>query len=111
MKSLAGSGLAAFLLLSSFFPAAARDRATLRTTGPPASPGSDRPYAPAGESFESNVPAGAHLPVTGGMDLGVGIYAVSGHFVRDRQTTGREPIAGTAGRQNKVAAVGFSLRF
>ena len=43
--------------------------------------------------------------------LGVGLFSVSGHFVRDRGARGREPLIDTGGKQNRVAAVGFSLRF
>lgn len=41
----------------------------------------------------------------------VGLFSVSGHFVRDRGARGREPLIDTGGKQNRVAAVGFSLRF
>jgi hypothetical protein len=53
----------------------------------------------------------ARLPVVANMDFGVGLYSIGGHFVRDRQTNGREPILGTSGRDNRIAAVGLSLRF
>ena len=43
--------------------------------------------------------------------LGVGLFSVSGHFIRDRGARGREPMIDTGGKQNKVAAVGLSLRF
>ena len=43
--------------------------------------------------------------------LGVGLFSVSGHFIRDRGARGREPMIDTGGRQSKVAAVGLSLRF
>ena len=43
--------------------------------------------------------------------LGVGLYTVSGHFIRDRGARGREPMIDTSGKQSKVAAVGLSLRF
>ena len=43
--------------------------------------------------------------------LGVGLFSVSGHFIRDRGARGREPMIDTGGKQNRVAAVGFSLRF
>lgn len=45
------------------------------------------------------------------MALGVGLFSVTGHFVRDRGARGREPMIDTAGKQNRVAAVGWSLRF
>jgi hypothetical protein len=53
----------------------------------------------------------AEVPVLGGLNFGIGLFSVSGHFVRDRETRGREPIIGTGGRDNRVAATGFSLRF
>ena len=43
--------------------------------------------------------------------LGVGLFSVSGHFVRERGARGREPLIDTGGKQNRVAAVGLSLRF
>ena len=43
--------------------------------------------------------------------LGVGLFSVGGHFVRDRGARGREPLIDTGGKQNRVAAVGLSLRF
>ncbi|HEY5721059.1 MAG TPA: hypothetical protein VIT45_01930 [Allosphingosinicella sp.] len=45
------------------------------------------------------------------MALGVGLFSVTGHFVRDRGARGREPLIDTGGKQNRVAAVGWSLRF
>ena len=43
--------------------------------------------------------------------LGVGLFSVSGHFVRDGRARGREPLIGTGGKQSRVAAVGLSLKF
>ena len=43
--------------------------------------------------------------------VGIGLFSVGGHFVRDRQRQGREPLSGTGGRENQIAAVGLSLRF
>ena len=43
--------------------------------------------------------------------VGIGLFSVGGHFVRDRQRQGREPLTGTAGQESRVAAVGLSLRF
>ena len=45
------------------------------------------------------------------MAFGVGLFSVGGHFVRERGARGREPLIDTGGRQSRVAAVGFSLRF
>jgi hypothetical protein len=58
-------------------------------------------------------PEPSRWPLAGrdNMELGIGLYSVGGHFVREREYRGREPLTGTAGRQNRVAAVGFSLRF
>jgi hypothetical protein len=43
--------------------------------------------------------------------VGIGLFSVGGHFVRDRQRQGREPLIEPGGRDNRVAAVGLSLRF
>jgi hypothetical protein len=43
--------------------------------------------------------------------VGIGLFSVGGHFARDRERQGREPLSGTGGRENQVAAVGLSLRF
>ena|SRR5687767_567513 len=43
--------------------------------------------------------------------VGIGLFSVGGHFVRDRQRQGREPLSGTGGGESQVAAVGLSLRF
>ena len=56
-------------------------------------------------------PSSARIPLVPDLDVGVGLYSVGGHFVRDRQTNGREPILGTSGRDTRIAAVGLSLRF
>lgn len=92
--------------------AAARDKAPDRRV---------RPTIPATQSQQSNpivaarysepVPSSARIPLVPDLDLGVGLYSVSGYFVRDRQTNGREPILGTTGHDNRIAAVGLSLRF
>jgi hypothetical protein len=51
------------------------------------------------------------MPLVSNLDVGIGLYSVSGHFVRERERNGREPILGTTGRDNRIAAVGLSLRF
>jgi hypothetical protein len=55
----------------------------------------------------------ARMPIAeeDNLALGVGLFSVNGHFIRDRGARGREPMIDTGGRQNKVAALGLSLRF
>ena len=104
--------LVALSLLLSASPAAARDRVTNHGMTPTAgSPRSPDPGARSVAEFRSNGPSTARMPIDSNMDVGVGIYSVGGHFVRDRQRNGREPILGTTGRDNKIAAIGLSLRF
>jgi hypothetical protein len=94
-------------------PAAAQQRA-----GPPAAP-APAPSAPhrlvpptAADVAREQAPSGrVAIAEQDNMRLGLGLLSVSGHFVRDRSTGGREPLIGTTGRQNRVAAIGFSLRF
>jgi hypothetical protein len=102
------AALSALLLAA---PAAAQPRAA-PTPAPPASSAHHRLVQPGGaDIYAVPGPMSARVPVSGDLDLGVGMFSVTGHFVRDRGSRGREPMIGTAGRQNKVAAVGLSLRF
>jgi hypothetical protein len=104
--------LVALSLLLCAIPAAARDRASHRNIiSATAPPEAARPRPPLSDRYGPPDPSSARMPLVSNMDLGVGIYSVGGHFVRDRQTNGREPIHGTSGRDNRIAAVGLSLRF
>ncbi len=104
--------LVALSLLLGVTPAAARDRGPNHGIASIAgSPRSPAPSAQTTESYRNTGPSSARMPIVSNMDVGVGIYSVGGHFVRDRQRNGREPIMGTTGRDNKIAAVGLSLRF
>jgi hypothetical protein len=105
------SRLVALSLLLSVTPAAARDRASNHSISSAESPRMANARAQAVDHYGSPGPSSARMPLDTNMDLGVGIYSVGGHFVRDRQRNGREPILGTSGRDNRIAAVGLSLRF
>lgn len=88
--------------------AAARDPAPDRAA-PAAATAQPNPVVAA--RYAEPAPSSARIPLVPDLDVGVGLYSVGGHFVRDRQTNGREPIMGTSGRDNRIAAVGLSLRF
>ena len=104
--------LVALSLLLCATSAAARDRVSKNVIiSPAASRDAERQSSPVSDRYESPGPSTARLPLVENMDVGVGLYSVGGHFVRDRQTHGREPIFGTSGRDNRIAAVGLSLRF
>jgi hypothetical protein len=104
--------LVALSLLICVTPAAARDRASDNNlASATSSPDAKTPRAPWSYRYGSAGPSSARLPLDSSTDVGVGIYSVGGHFVRDRQRSGREPILGTSGRDNRIAAVGLSLRF
>jgi hypothetical protein len=104
--------LVALSLLLCATPAAARDRVSDRNMpSSNATPDAAPPSAPLTDRYTGPGPSSARIPLVSNMDVGVGLYSVGGHFVRDRQTNGREPIQGTSGRDNRVAAVGLSLRF
>ncbi len=101
--------LVALSLLLSASPAAARDRASNHDMNPTVQ--AAQPRAPLSENHSVHGPSSARIPLDSNMDVGVGLYTVNGHFVRERERNGREPILGTTGRDNKIAAVGLSLRF
>lgn len=105
--------LVALSLLLCAIPAAARDRATQRTsiTSATIPPDVAKPGAPLSGKYAAPGPSNARFPLVSNLDVGVGLYSVNGHFVRERERNGREPILGTAGRNNRIAAVGLSLRF
>jgi hypothetical protein len=104
--------LVALSLLLCASSAAARDRASHKPIMSAAtSPDLARPRAPSVDRYGGPSLSSARLPVVTNIDLGVGIYSVGGHFAHERETNGREPILGTSGRDNRIAAVGFSLRF
>ena len=108
MKTPLKCAAAALSMLGCACPAAARDKA-----GPPQSPSAplaERP-GPSRLHFDTQGPTSARFPLAQDVDVGIGLYSVTGHFVRDRGARGREPIADPQGRENRVAAVGFSLRF
>jgi hypothetical protein len=91
-------------------PAAAQQRSRfVRAT--PAQP--LRLPAPRAEQASLESIAVSRLPIAeqDNMALAVGLFSVGGHFVRERGSRGREPLIDTGGRQNRVAAVGFSWRF
>lgn len=100
--------LPALALLACAWPAAARDRQEKTLATAPAE--AAQPARPP-MRFDAGSPTSARMPLTGDVDVGIGLYSVTGHFVRDRGARGREPFADTRGRESKVAAVGFSLRF
>ena len=99
--------LEASLALISAFALAVPAAAQQRPAPPPANP--HRIAAPS-PGFETPAP---RMPIAeqDNMAVGVGLFSVSGHFVRDRGARGREPLIDPHGRENKVAAVGLSLRF
>ena len=99
----------ALSLLLSVSPAAARDRALNRNMDMTAQAAQSR--SPLSDRYPGRGPSTARIPLDSNMDVGVGLYTVNGHFVRERERNGREPILGTTGRDNKIAAVGLSLRF
>ena len=104
--------LVALSLLLSATPAAAGDRASqLSAKSAASSPDGAAPRPPLSDRYANRGPPSARMPLVPNMDVGVGLYSVSGHFVRDRERNGREPILGTTGRDNRIAAVGLSLRF
>ncbi len=111
MKTLAG--LALFAAPLAALPADAREPARLVPPPARAAPALDRlgPPAPRADQYADRVRIGAQVPIAGDFNLGVGLFSVGGHFVRDGRSRGREPLIDTGGRQNKVAAVGFNLRF
>jgi hypothetical protein len=104
--------LVALSLLICATPAAARDRVSHdNLTSATSTPDAAKSRTLWSDRYGSPQPSSARLPLDSGTDVGVGLYSVGGHFVRDRQRNGREPILGTSGRDNKIAAVGLSLRF
>lgn len=107
------SAIASILALTLAWPAAAQPRAAPPAPAPaPATPAPthdpDRLAPPRDLAAD---PDRWSLAERENMALGIGLFSVGGHFVRDRQSQGREPLAGTGGRESRVAAVGFSLRF
>ena len=106
--------LVALSLLLCATPAAARDRATQRTsiTSATVPPDVARPSAPLSGRYAVPGPSNARFPLVSNLDVGVGLYSVGGHFVRERESTmAASRSSGTAGRANRIAAVGLSLRF
>ena len=87
-------------------PAAAQQRPE-QPADPPANP---HRIAPPSPGFETPPP---RMPIAeqDNMAFGVGLFSVTGHFIRDRGARGREPMIEPGGRESKVAAVGLSLRF
>lgn len=105
-------GFAALSALLFAFPAAAKDRAAPRVSGTPSPPLSrNRLAPPASRDNFASLPLGAQIPVVGDLSLGVGMFSVTGAFLKDRGARGREAMIGTAGQQSRVAAVGLSLHF
>jgi hypothetical protein len=107
--------IASILALIIAWPAAAQQSAAPSPSSPAAPAGASAPAAdPDRLAPPATVAEDPHRWSLAGrenMQLGVGLFSVGGHFVRDRQSQGREPLSGTGGRENRVAAVGFSLRF
>jgi len=106
MPSLRTSA-AAFSALLFAMPAIAQQRAPSPPQPPAANP--NRLVEPRAMPEEQV----GRMPIAeqDNMVLGVGLFSVGGHFVRDRGARGREPLIDTGGKQNRIAAVGWSLRF
>lgn len=106
------AALIALAALLDAWSADARDPLRLiPPTATAATPATDRLGPPAArpEHVAAPIRIGAQVPIAENLNLGIGLFSVGGHFVRERGS--REPLIGTAGRQNKIAAVGFNLRF
>ena len=101
------TSLAALSLILIATPAIAQRRAPSAPQQPAANPNRLVEPRPIPEEQVSRMP----IAEQDNMMLGVGLFSVSGHFVRDRGARGREPLIDTGGKQNRVAAVGWSLRF
>ena len=86
--------LVALSLLLCATPAAARDRAThaLARRAATVPPDAARPSAALSGRYAGAGPSNARFPLVSNLDVGVGLYSVSGHFVRERERNGREPI-------------------
>ena len=106
MPSLKTSAAAIFCILMAM-PALAQQRAPSSPLPPAANP--NRLVEPRAIPTEDI----RQMPIAEeqNLALGVGLFSVGGHFVRDRGARGREPLIDTGGKQNRVAAVGLSLRF
>ena len=104
--------LVALSLLLCATPAAARDRASHDNLASAASSrDAAQPEAAWSGRYRSPGPSSARIPLVSNLDVGVGIYSVNGHFVKERERNGRQPILGPSGHDTKIAAVGLSLRF
>ena len=101
------TSLAAISLILLATPALAQQRASAPVQPPPANP--NRLVEPRAIPAEDL----SRMPIAeeDNLALGVGLFSVGGHFVRERGARGREPLIDTGGKQNRVAAVGLSLRF
>jgi hypothetical protein len=49
------------------------------------------------------------VPLADDLNLDIGLFSVTGAFLKDKGGRGREPMTGTGSRETRVAAVGFSL--
>lgn len=94
-------------------PAAAQQRPHIPVrSATPAQPPLRLPAPRPGDAaLETTTVSRVSIAEEDNLALGVGLFSVSGQFVRGRGARGREPLIDTGGRQSRVAAVGFSLRF
>ena len=101
------TSLAAISLILMATPALAQQRNAAPVPPPPENPNRLNEPRPIPEEGAPRMP----IAEQDNLALGVGLFSVNGHFIRDRGARGREPMIDTGGKQSKVAAVGFSLRF